>query len=163
MRKRLKSALPFVPALAMIGIVLPGAGTQTQKAPRVSWIFSSASATNPSKLAGSEEDLRDLGYVEGRNIGENSIGKNSSADGSGGRRCEMSPEEFAKLYPPLLDWISGRVVRQRARGANSRLPRVFAATALFHRKNSDINKSRPSRSAANATPVFNGASALCRF
>ena len=33
MLKRLKSALPFVPALAIIGIVLPGAGTQTQKAP----------------------------------------------------------------------------------------------------------------------------------
>ena len=31
--KKLKRALPFVPALAMIGIVLPGAGTQTQKAP----------------------------------------------------------------------------------------------------------------------------------
>jgi hypothetical protein len=33
MRKRLKTALPFVPALAIIGIVLPGARTQTQKAP----------------------------------------------------------------------------------------------------------------------------------
>jgi mono/diheme cytochrome c family protein len=33
MRKKLKSALPLVPALAIIGIVLPGARGQTQKAP----------------------------------------------------------------------------------------------------------------------------------
>jgi len=32
-RKKLKWVLPFVPALAMIGIVLAGAGMQTQKAP----------------------------------------------------------------------------------------------------------------------------------
>ena len=31
--KRFKRALPFMPALALIGIVLPGACTQTQKAP----------------------------------------------------------------------------------------------------------------------------------
>jgi hypothetical protein len=104
--------------------------TQTQNAPRVSWIFSGASATNPSKLVGSEEDLRDLGYVEGRNIGENSIGKNSSADGSGGRRCEMSPEEFAKLYPPLLDWIR-TTLSARAPAAQTVTSRWFSRLPLY--------------------------------
>ena len=33
MPEKLKRALSFVPVLAMIGMVVPGAGTQTQKAP----------------------------------------------------------------------------------------------------------------------------------
>ena len=137
--------------------------TQAQNAPRVSRILPGASVLNPSKLAGSEENLRGLGYVEGRNIGENSAGKISSAGGSGGRRCEMSPEEFAKFYPPLLDWISNHVDHQRTCGANRRLSRVFAAAALFHRKDSGSDKGCLSRSVANATPIFDGVSALCRF
>ena len=80
-------------------------GTPAQNTPRVRRTFSSYSAPNPSKLAASKEDLRDRGYVEGRNIGENSVGKISPAGGSGGKRCQMSPEEFARFYPPLLDWI----------------------------------------------------------
>ena len=80
-------------------------GTPAQNTPRVSRTFFSYSAPNPSELAPSKEDLRDRGYVEGRNIGENSVGKISPTGGSGGKRCEMSPEEFAKFYPPLLDWI----------------------------------------------------------
>jgi hypothetical protein len=63
--------------------------TQAQNAPRVSRILPGASVLNASKLAGPEEDLRGLGYVEGRNIGENSAGKISSAAGSGaeGAKC----------------------------------------------------------------------------
>src|SRR6516162_11708788 len=53
--------------------------TQAQNLPGVSWIFADAFAPNPSTK--SEEDQRDLGYVDGRNI--------SSAGGSGGRSCEM--------------------------------------------------------------------------
>src|SRR5215469_7830193 len=85
--------------------------TQAQNLPGVSWIFADAFAPNPSTK--SEEDQRDLGYVDGRNIGENSTGKISSAGGSGGRRCEMSPEEFAKFYPPLLDWIRTTLTASR--------------------------------------------------
>ena len=78
---------------------------QAQNAPRVGWIFPTASAANSFKLASSKDFLRDLGYIEGRNIGKNSPGKISLADGLGGERCGMSPEEFAKFYPPLIDWI----------------------------------------------------------
>jgi len=51
---------------------------QAQSAPRIGWIFPGASAGNPTELAGFREGLRELGYVEGRNIvveyrfGENS-------------------------------------------------------------------------------------------
>jgi hypothetical protein len=99
-----------------------------------------ASVLNPSKLAGSEEDLCGLGYVEGRNIGENSAGKISSAGGSGGRRCEMSPEEFKKFYPPLLDWIrttltaSAHVAQTVASRGFSRLPLYFTEKTLASTK-----------------------------
>jgi len=75
--------------------------TQAQNAPHVSCVFPTASALSPSKLAASEENLRDLDHVESRNIAR----KIGSAGGSDGRRCGMSPEEFAKVYPPLLEWI----------------------------------------------------------
>jgi hypothetical protein len=67
----------------------------------LSWIFPSASALGPSKL-----------------VGSNIANKISSASGSGGRRCEMSPEEFAKFYPPLLDWIQTTLIAS-AHGAHS--------------------------------------------
>ncbi len=41
---------------------------QAQNAPRVGWIFPGASAGNPTEVAGFKEGLRELGYVEGRNI-----------------------------------------------------------------------------------------------
>jgi hypothetical protein len=114
--------------------------TQAQNAPRVSRILPGASVLNPSKLAGSEKNLRGLGYVEGRNIGENSAGKISSAGGSGGRRCEMSPEEFAKFYPPLLNWIrttltaSAHVAQTVASRGFSRLPLYFTEKILASTK-----------------------------
>ena len=108
--------------------------TQAQNLPGVSWIFADAFARNPSTE--SEEDQRDLRYVDGRNIGENSTGKISSAGGSGGRRCEMSPEEFAKFYPPLLDWIrttltgSMHIAQTVASRRFSRLPLYFTENTL---------------------------------
>ena len=112
--------------------------TQAQNLPGVSWIFADAFAPNPSTK--SEEDQRDLGYVDGRNIGENSTGKISSAGGPGGRRCEMSPEEFAKFYDPLLDWIrttltgSMHIAQTVASRRFSRLPLYFTENTLASTK-----------------------------
>ena len=75
--------------------------TQAQPASDASWIDTRASAPPSSELVTTKEDLR-LRYVEGRNFG---VGKISLLTGSGGTRCEMSPEEFHKFYPPLLEWI----------------------------------------------------------
>jgi hypothetical protein len=90
-----------------------------QDTPRVSWIFPSASALSPSKL-----------------VGSNSATKISSSSESGGRRCEMSPEEFARFYPPLLDWIqttltaSAHVAQTIASREFSRLPLYFTEKTL---------------------------------
>jgi len=96
--------LRVVSIAAVLGALVTLAAEHRTQAQNVSGvIFADAFAPNSSMK--SEEDQRDFGYVEGRYIGENSAGKISSAGGSGGRSCEMSPEEFAKFYPPLLDWI----------------------------------------------------------
>ena len=131
-------------------------GTPAQNMPSVSRTFLSYSAPNLSELAPSKQDLRDR-------IGENSVGKISPTGVTGGKRCEMSPEEFAKFYPPLLDWIRITLTASSSIGPNRRVPRVFAATALFHRRDFDDNESCFSRAVANATPIFHGVNALCRF
>ena len=65
---------------AAIAWPLPArAQQQPTHVPQVGWIFPGASAGHPTELAGFKEGLRELGYVEGRNIiveyrfGENSV------------------------------------------------------------------------------------------
>jgi len=67
--------LRVVSIVAVLGALVTLAAehrTQPQNLPGVSWIFADAFAPNPSTE--SEED-RDLGYVDGRNIGENALAK----------------------------------------------------------------------------------------
>jgi hypothetical protein len=112
--------------------------TQAQNAPRVAWMLPGPSTLNP--LAGSEANLRDLRYVEGGNIGNNFTGLIRSAGVSGDSRCEMSPEEFAKFYPPLLDWIrttlaaSTPVAQSVASRGFPRLPLYFTEKTLASTK-----------------------------
>jgi hypothetical protein len=125
---------------ALVVVVATEHQTQAQNAQDVRGVFPAVSAPSPSMLAASEEDLRDLGQVESINTGENSAGKISSAGGSGGRRCEMSPEEFAKFYPPLLEWIRTTltVKAHAAQGVASlgfsRLPLYFTENTLASTK-----------------------------
>jgi hypothetical protein len=105
-------------------------GTQAQNAPRVSWISPGPSAPNPSGLAGSKEDLRGLRDVDGRNLGENSIDTISSAGASNAKGCEMSPEEFAKFYPPLLEWIR-TTLATTAHAAQTVASRGFARLPFY--------------------------------
>lgn len=111
--------------------------TQAQNALHVSWAFPAASALSPSKFAASEEDL---GHVGDRNTSKNSAGKIRSAGESGGRGCEVSPEEFAKFYPPLLEWIrttltaNEHAAQSVASHGFSRLPLYFAENTLASTK-----------------------------
>jgi hypothetical protein len=115
-------------------------GTQAQNVQRVSWVFPAISGLTLSKLAASEENLRDLDHVESRNTSENGARKIGSACGSDGTRCEMSPEEFAKVYPPLLEWIrttltaNAHAAQSVASHGFSRLPLYFTENTLTSTK-----------------------------
>jgi hypothetical protein len=82
----------------------------------------------PSELAVSEEDVGDLGRVEGWNISKIRAGERE--------RCEMSPEEFARVYPPLIAWIrntlaaSAPAAHTIASHGFSRLPLYFTEKTL---------------------------------
>jgi hypothetical protein len=101
---------------AMLGALV---AITAQDTLRVSWIFPSASALSPSKL-----------------VGSNGANKIRSTDGSGGKGCEMSPEEFAKFYPPLLEWIqttlaaNAHLAHTIASRGFSRLPLYFTEKTL---------------------------------
>ena len=110
--------------------------TQVQHAPGASWINPRASAPHSSELVTPKEDLR-LRYVGRRNIG---VSKISSAAGSGDTRCEMSPEEFDKFYPPLIEWIrrmldaNAHVAQTVSSRGFSRLPHYFTKHTLASTK-----------------------------
>ena len=127
----------WIAALLSAMIVLTAVHrTQAQPAPDASWINLRASASHSSELVTTKEDLR-LRYVEGRNFG---VGKISLLTGSGGTRCEMSPEEFHKFYPPLLEWIrntldaNAHVAQTVSSRGFSRLPHYFTKHTLVTTK-----------------------------
>ena len=59
---------------------------------------------------------------------------------SGYTRCEMSPEEFRKFYPPLIEWIrkmldaNAHVAQTASSRRFSRLPHYFAKHTLVSTK-----------------------------
>ncbi len=85
---------------------------QAQSAPRIGWIFPGASAGNPTELAGFKEGLRELGYVEGRNIvveyrfGENSV-----------ERLPEFATELARLNVSVIVTLGELATRAARRGA----------------------------------------------
>ena len=114
--------------------------TYAHNALRVSLIFPTASAPNPFKLAQGLRSRADLDYVERGSLGKNRAGKTRSVDRSGGERCGMSPEEFAKFYPLLIDWIrntlttSAPVAHSVASRGFPRLPLYFTQKTLASAK-----------------------------
>jgi len=70
-------------------------------------------AQNATDASGGTPGISDryqlAAYMESRGVRHDGSGNNgkisSSAGRSRGKRCGMSPGEFAKFYPPLFDWI----------------------------------------------------------
>jgi hypothetical protein len=108
------------------------------KALTVDWISSRTFAPDPPELALSKENLPDLAYIDGNESGI--IGKIGLAGDARDKGCEMSPEEFAKFYPPLLDWIRGTLASSANAGQAvasrgfSRLPLYFTENTLASTK-----------------------------
>src|SRR6516165_6562681 len=92
---------------------------QAQNTPRVGWLFPGSSAGNPTELAGFKEGLRELGYVEGRNIvveyrfGEDSV-----------ERLPEFATELAQINVSVIVAIGTSAVRA-ARHVAPEIPIVF--------------------------------------
>jgi putative tryptophan/tyrosine transport system substrate-binding protein len=85
---------------------------QAQNAPRVGWIWPGASAGNPTELAGFKEGLRELGYVEGKDIVvEYRFGENSAE-----RLLEFATE-LARLNVRVVVAVGELAIRAAQRGA----------------------------------------------
>jgi hypothetical protein len=123
-RKRLGSIAAVLSALSAFLVVHQ---IQAKKAPRASWISPTASSPRPLELASYKE------------IGKNRASTINSVDRSG-KECGMSPEEFAKSYPPLVAWIrntliaSAPVAQTVASRGFSRLPLYFTEKTLASTK-----------------------------
>jgi putative ABC transport system substrate-binding protein len=108
----------FIMFLGGAVLTWPRAG-QAQNVPHVGWIFPGVSAGNPTEVAGFKEGLRELGYVEGRNIVvEYRFGENS---------LERLPEfatELARLNVSVIVTLGELATRAAHRGAPN-TPIVF--------------------------------------
>jgi putative ABC transport system substrate-binding protein len=83
---------------------------QSQNAPRIGWMFPGASAGNPTELAGFKEGLRELGYVEGRNIVvEYRFGENSA------QRLSEFATELAQLNVNVIVTLGELATRAAGR------------------------------------------------
>ena len=76
---------------------------QPTHVPQVGWIFPGASAGHPTELAGFKEGLRELGYVEGRNI----VVEYRFGEGSVERLPDRDTYEFASRRPGGSEAFSG--------------------------------------------------------
>ena len=101
----------FITLIGGAALTWPLAG-QAQNVPHVGWIFPGASTGNPTELAGFKEGLRELGYVEGRNIVvEYRFGE---------RSVERLPEfatELARLNVNVIVALGETATRAARRGA----------------------------------------------
>jgi putative ABC transport system substrate-binding protein len=95
------------------------AHAQNAATPRVGWLWPGAAAGNPTEVAGFKQGLRDLGYVEGRNIVvEYRFGEN---------HAERLPElaaDLARLNVSVIVAMGSFVVRAVRRAAPD-TPMVF--------------------------------------
>jgi putative tryptophan/tyrosine transport system substrate-binding protein len=119
MRRREFIAILIPAALSCVVALAAPHQTQAQNTPRVGWMFPGASAGNPTELAGFKEGLRELGYVEGRDVvveyrfGENSV-----------ERLPEFATEFARLNVSVIVAI-GELAIRAARRAAPAMPIVF--------------------------------------
>ena len=109
----------LAPALSALVALAASHQAQVQTTPRVGWIWPGASAGNPTELAGFKEGLRELGYVEGRNIiVEYRFGENSAE-----RLPELATDLVRRNVNVIVSF--GNIASRDARRAAPDTPIVF--------------------------------------
>jgi len=112
----------FISLLGGAAVAWPLAARAQQQpthVPQVGWIFPGASAGHPTELAGFKEGLRELGYVEGRNI----VVEYRFGEGSVERLPEFATE-LAQINVSVIVAIGTSAIRA-ARHVAPEIPIVF--------------------------------------
>jgi putative tryptophan/tyrosine transport system substrate-binding protein len=119
--KRRRDFITLLGGAAVSWPLAARAQQQPTRVPQVGWIFPGASAGNPTELAGFKEGLRELGYIEGRNIVvEYRFGEDSA------ERLPALATELAQMNVSVIVAIGDLAVRA-ARHAAASIPIVFLA------------------------------------
>jgi putative ABC transport system substrate-binding protein len=111
----------FIALLGGTAVAWPLASRAQQPAhmPQVGWIWPGAAAGNPTEVAGFKQGLRELGYVEGRNI----VVEYRFGEHSAGRLPELAAE-LARLNVSVIVAV-GTAATRAARHAAPDTPIVF--------------------------------------
>jgi putative ABC transport system substrate-binding protein len=96
---------------------------QTKKVPRIGFLGSGSSASMSSRTGAFRQGLRDLGYVEGKNI----IIEYRYAEAKPGRAPELAAELVGLKVDVIVTSAIGPI--RAAKDASKTIPIVFSATA----------------------------------
>lgn len=116
---RKKCLIPFLPTV-LFAMVLNAGAQQPAKTPRIAYLAATARSTNPARVEAFRQGLRELGYVEGKNI----IIEWRFADG----KADRLPALAAELVRLKVDVIvsGGSTATRPAKNATSTIPIVMA-------------------------------------
>jgi ABC-type uncharacterized transport system substrate-binding protein len=104
----------FIPLFGVAAAVWPriARAQQPPQVPRVGWIWAGAAAGNPAEVAGFKQGMRELGYVEGKNI----VVEYRFAEGNAERLPELAAD-LARLHPSVVAAVGLIAVRAVQRAA----------------------------------------------
>jgi ABC-type uncharacterized transport system substrate-binding protein len=115
---RKKFLIPCLSAV-LLAMVFTAGAQQSTKIPRIGYLAATSSSTNPARVDGFRQGLRELGYVEGKNIAI----EWRYADG----KAERLPALAAELVRLKVDVIvsGGSTATRPAKNATSTIPIVM--------------------------------------
>jgi putative ABC transport system substrate-binding protein len=117
MNKRKLGSLVLCVMLTTVG--LPADAQQTKKVPRIGFMIGTSPSIIPDRIEGFRQGLRELGYVEGKNI----VIEYRVAES----KVERLPDLLAELVRLKVDVIvTGGVINRAAKAATTTIPIVMA-------------------------------------
>jgi putative ABC transport system substrate-binding protein len=118
-----KKVVCFALCALLFAIGFPAAAQQTKKVPRIGFLMSSSAERTKSRRAAFQQGLRELGYLEGKNI---AIEQRYAAG-----KFEMLPELAAELVRLKVDLLvaEGAPAAHAAKNATSVIPIVMGNAA----------------------------------
>src|SRR4030095_14373348 len=117
---RMRSLVLFWLLITVLLITAPPARTQPAKVPRIGFQLDSPAAALATRIEGFREGLRELGYIEGKNI----IIEWRSAEGNPERRGEIAAELVRLKVDVIVS--GGPTITRIVKETTSTIPIVMA-------------------------------------